>query len=134
MVIDLISAVGKAMGSSNAVGGSDAVGSGGNARNAVGNGETGGDSGTSSDSSAYSSSLGLRGSDGALASGNASPVRVLLEVSVGFSNLTDCFRVVLDGGFGGASLALAPGTGLVLGGDCRINSGSLGITSVYPVD
>lgn len=114
---------GNAVGSGDTVGSSDAVG-----------GSSGSVTGTSSNNSAQSSRLRLRSGDGILVSGKRSPVGVLVEVTVGLSDLTDGLSVVLNSGFGSTRLAFAEGAGVVLGGDCRVDSGSLGITGVNPID
>ena len=140
-------AVGGVGGSVTGVGSSDAVGG---SETGVGGGETGvgsggitgvtrcgvggSNSGTGGGNSASGGCVGLGGGNGVLVGGKASPVGVLVEVSVGFSNLTDCLSVVLDRGLCGTGLAFTPGAGVVLGGYVRVDGSCLRITSVDPVD
>lgn len=122
----------------------DAVGSGESMD--VGGGKTGvavmrggvgsgvGVGGVSSSDTAGGSGVGLSSGYGVLVSGNGSPVGVLVEVSVGFSDLASGFGVELDGGFSSAGLAFGEGTGMVLGGNGGVNGGGLSVTMIHTVD
>lgn len=114
------------------VGGGDAV------RGGVG--ETSSDHGGGSVSGADGSgstvdggSLGLSSGDVVLGSGNAAPVRVLVDVPVSFSDLADCLSVVLDDGLRGAGLAFAERPDGVPDGDAGVDGGGLNVTSVGSV-